>query len=94
MVPLLPDYEYLEIVPGKRGVGPQLGALGSQLTIYWRYSAAGWRPEEIVEELEILIEAIYNALRFASNLGDYSMLLLQRDAHMLIALERCGGLRA
>jgi len=31
--------------------------------------AAGWRPEEIAEELEIPIETIYEALRFASNLG-------------------------
>lgn len=28
--------------------------------------ATGWKPEEIAEELEIPLEAIYEALRFAS----------------------------
>ena len=28
--------------------------------------AAGWKPEEVAEELDIPLEAVYEALRFAS----------------------------
>jgi len=28
--------------------------------------AAGWRSEEVAEELEVPLEAVYEALRFAS----------------------------
>ena len=31
--------------------------------------AAGWKPEEIAEELEIPLEAVYEALRYATEIA-------------------------
>lgn len=55
--------------PSQRGGRPTVR--GTRVTVddILEMLAAGWRPEEIAEELEIPIETIYEALRFASNLG-------------------------
>mgnify|MGYP000392014773 CR=1 FL=1 len=65
-MPLLLCYKYLEIVPGRRGGRPTVR--GTRVTVddILEMLAAGRRPEEIAEELEIPVEAIYEALKFAS----------------------------
>ena len=65
LVPL-PGYKYLEVVPGRRGGRPTVR--GTRVTVddILEMLAAGWGPEEVAEELEIPLEAVYEALRFAS----------------------------
>ena len=65
-MPLLPGYKYLEVVPGRRGGRPTVR--GTRVTVddILEMLAAGWGPEEVAEELEIPLEAVYEALRFAS----------------------------
>lgn len=65
-MPLLPGYEYLEVVPGRRGGRPTVR--GTRVTVddILDMLAAGWEPDEVAEELEIPLEAVYEALRFAS----------------------------
>ncbi len=63
----LPGYRWLEVVPGRRGGRPTVK--GTRVTVddILEMLAAGWKPEEVAEELEIPIEAVYEALRFASS---------------------------
>ncbi len=63
---LLPGYKWLEVVPGKRGGRPTVR--GTRITVddILDMLAAGWRPEEVAEEFDIPLEAVYEALRFAS----------------------------
>jgi len=62
----LPGYKWLEIVPGRRGGRPTVK--GTRVTVddILEMLAAGWKPEEVAEELEIPLEAVYEALKFAS----------------------------
>ncbi len=63
---LLPGYEWLEAVPGRRGGRPTVK--GTRVTVddILDMLAAGWKPEEVAEELDIPLGAVYEALRFAS----------------------------
>ncbi len=63
---LLPGYKWLEVVPGKRSGRPTVR--GTRITVddILDMLAAGWKPEEVAEEFDIPLEAVYEALRFAS----------------------------
>ncbi len=63
---LLPGYKWLEVVPDKRGGKPTVKGTRVSVDDILEMLAAGWKPEEVAEELEIPLEAIYEALRFAS----------------------------
>ena len=62
----LPGYKWLEVVSGRRGGRPAVK--GTRVTVddILEMLAAGWKPEEVAEELEISLEAVYEALKFAS----------------------------
>ncbi len=63
---VLPGYRYLEVVPGRRGGRPTVK--GTRITVddILEMLVVGWKPEEVAEELDIPLEAVYEALRFAS----------------------------
>ncbi len=63
---LLPGYKWLEVVPGRRGGRPTVKGTRVSVDDILDMLAAGWRPEEVAEELDIPLEAVYEALRFAS----------------------------
>jgi uncharacterized protein (DUF433 family) len=63
---LLPGYKWLEIVPGRRGGRPTVKETRVTVDDILDMFAAGWKPEEVAEELEIPLEAVYEALRYAS----------------------------
>ena len=63
---LLPGYKWLEVVPGRRGGRPTVKSTRVSVDDILDMLAAGWRPEEVAEELDIPLEAVYEALRFAS----------------------------
>ena len=63
---LLPGYKWLEVVPGRRGGRPTVKDTRVSVDDILDMLAAGWRPEEVAEELDIPLEAVYEALRFAS----------------------------
>ena len=62
----LPGYKWKEVVPERRGGRPTVK--GTRVTVddILDMLAAGWGPEEVAEELEIPLEAVYEALRYAS----------------------------
>lgn len=63
---VLQGYRWLEVVPDRRGGRPTIR--GTRITVddILDMLAAGWKPEEVSEELEIPLEAVYEALRYAS----------------------------
>lgn len=63
---IIPGYKWLEIVPGRRSGRPTIK--GTRITVddILEMLAAGWKPEEVAEEIEIPLEAVYEGLRFAS----------------------------
>ncbi|GBF09061.1 hypothetical protein apy_07860 [Aeropyrum pernix] len=63
---LLPGYKWLEVVPGRRGGRPTVKDTRVTVDDILDMLAAGWKPEEVAEELEIPLEAVYEALRYAS----------------------------
>ena len=63
---LLPGYKWLEVVPGKRGGRPTVKGTRVSVDDILDMLAAGWKPEEVAEEFDIPLEAVYEALRFAS----------------------------
>ena len=63
---LLPGYRWLEAAPGRRGGRPTIKGTRVAVDDVLDMLAAGWRPEEVAEELEIPLEAVYEALRYAS----------------------------
>ncbi len=63
---LLPGYKWLEIVPGRRGGRPTVKGTRIAVDDILEMLAAGWEPREVAEEFEIPLEAVYEALKFAS----------------------------
>ena len=65
-MPILAGYRWLEVVPGRRGGRPTVR--GTRVTVddILEMLAAGWTPREVAEELDIPLEAVYEALRYAS----------------------------
>ncbi len=63
---LLPGYKWLEVVPGRRGGRPTVKGTRVSVDDILDMLAAGWSPKEVAEELDIPLEAVYEALRFAS----------------------------
>ena len=63
---LLPGYRWLEVVPGRRGGRPTVKGTRVAVDDILDMLAAGWSPREVAEELEIPLEAVYEALRYAS----------------------------
>ncbi len=63
---LLPGYKWLEVVPGRRGGRPTVK--GTRITVddILESLASGWSVEEIAENYRIPVEAVYEALRYAS----------------------------
>jgi len=62
----LPGYRWLEIVPGRRGGRPTVKGTRVSVDDILGMLAAGWKPEEVAEELGIPLEAVHESLRFAS----------------------------
>ncbi len=56
---LLSGYRYLEVVPGRRGGRPTVKDTRVNVDDILDMLAAGWKPEEVAEELEIPLEAVY-----------------------------------
>ena len=65
-MPLLDGYKWLEVEPGKRGGRPTIRGTRVAVEDVLDMLAAGWKPEEVAEELDIPLEAVYEALLFAS----------------------------
>jgi len=65
-VALLPGYKWLEVVPGRRGGRPTVK--GTRITVddILEALASGWSVEEVAENYRIPVEAVYEALRYAS----------------------------
>jgi len=63
---LLPGYKWLEITPGKCGGRPTVKGTRVSVDDILDMLAAGWKPEEVAEEFDIPLEAVYEALKFAS----------------------------
>jgi len=63
---LLPGYKWLEIIPDRRGGRPTVKGTRISVDDILDMLAAGWKPEEVAEEFDIPLEAVYEALRFAS----------------------------
>lgn len=63
---VLPGYKWLEVVPGRRGGRPTVK--GTRITVedILEALANGWRVEEVAENYRIPVEAVYEALRYAS----------------------------
>jgi len=62
----LPGYKWLEIAPGRRGGRPTIKGTRVSVDDVLEMLAAGWNPEEVAEELDIPLEAVYEALKYAS----------------------------
>ena len=62
----MPGYKWLEIAPGRRGGRPTIKGTRVSVDDVLEMLAAGWNPEEVAEELDIPLEAVYEALKYAS----------------------------
>jgi len=65
---LLPGFKWLEVVPDRRGGRPTIKGTRISVDDILDMLAAGWKPEEVAEEFDVPLEAIYEALRFASKM--------------------------
>ena len=61
----LPGYEWLEVVPGRRGGRPTVRGTRVAVDDILEALASGWSPEEVAENYRIPIEAVREALRYA-----------------------------
>ena len=62
---LLPGYQWLEVVPRRRGGRPTIR--GTRVTVddVLEALAGRWSPEEVAENYRIPLEAVCEALRYA-----------------------------
>ena len=58
--------KWLEVVPGRRGGRPTVKGTRVSVDDVLDMLAAGWEPEEVAEEFDTPLEAVYEALKFAS----------------------------
>ena len=63
---ILAGYKWLEVVPGRRGGRPTVK--GTRITVddILEALANGWSVKEVTENYRIPIEAVYEALKYAS----------------------------
>ncbi len=63
---LIPSYKWIGVLPDRRGGKPTIK--GTRVTVddMLDMLAAGWSVKEVAEELDVPEEAVYEALRFAS----------------------------
>ena len=63
---LLPGYRWLEVIPGRRSGRPTVK--GTRITVddILEALANGWSVKEVAENYRIPIEAVYEALKYAS----------------------------
>ena len=63
---LLPGYRWLEVIPGRRSGRPTVK--GTRITVddILKALANGWSVKEVAENYRIPIEAVYEALKYAS----------------------------
>jgi len=62
---MLPGYNYLEVIPGRRGGRPTIK--GTRITVddVIEALASGWSVDEVAENYKISKEAVFEAIRFA-----------------------------
>ncbi len=65
---LLPGYKWLEVVPGRRDGRPTVKGTGVSVDDILEALANGWRVEEVAENYRIPVEAVYETLRYASEI--------------------------
>ena len=63
---LLPGYKWLEVVQGRRGGRPTVKGTRVSVDDILEALANGWSADEVAENYRIPIEAVYEALRYAS----------------------------
>ncbi len=63
---LIPGYRWIEVVPDRRGGKPTIKGTRVAVDDVLDMLAAGWSLQEVAEDLDVPEEAIYEALRFAS----------------------------
>ena len=63
---VLPGYEWLEVAPDRRGGRPTVK--GTRVTVddILEALASGWSVEEVAENYRVPVEAVYEALRYAT----------------------------
>ena len=61
----LPGYEWLEVVPGRRGGRPTVKGTRVSVDDILEALASGWSIEEVAENYRIPVEAVREALRYA-----------------------------
>jgi len=62
---MLPGYNYLEVIPGRRGGRPTIK--GTRITVddVIEALASGWSVDEVAENYKVSKEAVFEAIRFA-----------------------------
>jgi uncharacterized protein (DUF433 family) len=63
---VLPGYKWLEVVPGRRGGRPTVRGTRVAVDDILEALSSGWSVEEVAENYRIPVEAVYEALRYAS----------------------------
>ncbi len=61
----LPGYEWLEVVPSRRGGRPTVKGTRVSVDDILEALASGWSIEEVAENYRIPVEAVREALRYA-----------------------------
>ncbi|MCD6348772.1 MAG: DUF433 domain-containing protein [Candidatus Korarchaeota archaeon] len=61
----LPGYEWLEVVPGRRGGRPTVKGTRVSVDDILEALANGWSVDEVAENYRIPVEAVREALKYA-----------------------------
>ena len=61
----LPGYEWLEVVPGRRGGRPTVKGTRVSVDDILEALANGWSVDEVAENYKIPVEAVREALKYA-----------------------------